>query len=72
MPYSTVASALLPVPVRELQPTEEEALLPLPKDVENLADDPGLQNPLQRSERMSTNWFGVGFLCWKSPECEAG
>ena len=58
-PHSTVASALLPVPVRELKPLEEEALLPLPKDVENLADDPQLQNPLQRSERMSTGWFGV-------------
>lgn len=33
--------------------------MPLPRDVENLADDPNLQNPLQRSERMSTSWFGV-------------
>lgn len=34
-------------------------LLPLPKDVENLADDPQLHNPLKRSERMGTGWFGV-------------
>lgn len=33
--------------------------MPLPRDVENLADDPGLHNPLERSERMSTGWFGV-------------
>lgn len=57
--HSTVASALIPVPVREIAPSEEEALMPMPKDVENLADDPNLQNPLQRSERMSTSWFGV-------------
>ena len=57
--HSPVASALIPVPVREISPTEEEALMPMPRDVENLADDPNLQNPLQRSERMSTSWFGV-------------
>lgn len=52
------ASALIPVPVRETV-AEEEMLMPMPKDVENLADDPQLHNPLQRSERMSTGWFGV-------------
>jgi HAD superfamily hydrolase (TIGR01509 family) len=44
------------VPVRE---AEVEMLMPLPKDVENLADDPHLHNPLKRSERMGTGWFGV-------------
>ena len=68
------ASALIPVPVRETvaeeektkllqlclaMVAEEEMLMPMPKDVENLADDPQLHNPLQRSERMSTGWFGV-------------
>ena len=52
------ASALIPVPVRETV-ADEEMLMPMPKDVENLADDPQLHNPLQRSERMSTGWFGV-------------
>ena len=55
------ASALIPVPVRETV-AEEEMLMPMPKDVENLADDPQLHNPLQRSERMSTGWFGVSNL----------
>ena len=68
--HSTVASALIPVPVREIAPSEEEALMPMPKDVENLADDPNLQNPLQRSERMSTSWFGVSAdLLQESFEC---
>jgi len=38
---------------------EEEELKPLPRNVENLADDPSLQNPLERLERMGTGWFGV-------------
>jgi hypothetical protein len=54
--------ALIPALVRELQ-KEKEMLLPLPKDVENLADDPQLHNPLKRSERMGTGWFGVSL--WK-------
>ncbi len=61
-----MASALIPVPVREIAPSEEEALMPMPKDVENLADDPNLQNPLQRSERMSTSWFGVSAALYLS------
>lgn len=54
------SSALIPVPIREVPRSEEEqSLLPMPRDVENLADDPQLHNPLQRSERLSTGWFGV-------------
>lgn len=33
--------------------------LPLPKNVENRADDPSLENPLQRHKRLSTSWMGV-------------
>lgn len=32
---------------------------PLPRAVENAADDPSLHNPLQRMERLGTGWFGV-------------
>ncbi len=39
--------------------TEEVALLPLPRNLENPADDVTLANPLQRMERLSTGWFGV-------------
>jgi hypothetical protein len=38
---------------------EKEILLPMPRDVEGLADDPQLANPLQRQERLGTGWFGV-------------
>lgn len=31
----------------------------MPKNVENRADDPSLQNPLERHRRMSTSWMGV-------------
>ncbi|KAK9806140.1 hypothetical protein WJX72_003083 [[Myrmecia] bisecta] len=34
-------------------------LKPLPRAVENVADDPSLHNPKQRLERMSTGWMGV-------------
>jgi HAD superfamily hydrolase (TIGR01509 family) len=33
----------------------------LPRAVESPADDPTLANPLQRLNRMSTGWMGVGF-----------
>ena len=54
------------LPAREAE-AEQEMLMPLPRDVENLADDPQLQNPLQRLERMSTGWFGVRFctVTWR-------
>ena len=38
---------------------EQEALKPLPTNIENIADDPSLENPLERMERMGTGWFGV-------------
>lgn len=60
LPAQSQGSALLPVPLKDINHTEEEQILrPLPRDVENLADDPQLHNPLQRSERLSTGWFGV-------------
>ena len=60
LPAPTISiPALVPVKEVKASETEEEILLPLPRDVENLADDPQLHNPLQRSERMSTGWFGV-------------
>lgn len=34
-------------------------LKPLPRAVENVADDPSLHNPLQRLHRLGTGWFGV-------------
>ena len=46
-------------------PTGEDreiALKPLPRAVENVADDPSLHNPLARQERLSTGWFGVSTL----------
>jgi hypothetical protein len=38
---------------------DQEILLPLPRSVEGVADDPSIHNPLQRQERLSTGWFGV-------------
>lgn len=34
-------------------------LKPLPRAVENVADDPTLHNPLQRLHRLGPGWFGV-------------
>lgn len=36
-------------------------LKPLPRDVEGVADDFNLHNPLQRMERLGTGWFGTIF-----------
>ena len=38
---------------------DQEILLPMPRSVEGVADDPSIHNPLQRAERLSTAWFGV-------------
>lgn len=35
------------------------SLKPLPRAVENVADDPSLHNPLQRLHRLGPGWFGV-------------
>lgn len=63
---STLTSAPTPTPptaasfvLERLHEQQQEALLPLPLDTENLADDAMLANPLQRMERLSTGWFGV-------------
>ncbi len=37
----------------------DSGLSRMPKNVENRADDPSLQNPLERHKRMSTSWMGV-------------
>mmetsp|Transcript_43742 Transcript_43742/g.109746 ORF Transcript_43742/g.109746 Transcript_43742/m.109746 type:complete len:380 (+) Transcript_43742:451-1590(+) len=46
-----------------LPPTAERSAdqpaRPLPRDVENVADDPNLANPLLRHQRLSTAWMGV-------------
>jgi hypothetical protein len=36
-------------------------LKPLPRNVEGVADDVSLANPLQRMERLGTGWFGTIF-----------
>lgn len=52
-------------PTRALPPTAiperstEGPPRPLPKNVENVADDPSLANPLARHQRLSTGWMGV-------------
>ena len=54
VPASTVTAL-----VRE---AEKSQLRQLPRDVENVADDPNLHNPLQRQQRLSTGWMGVSAL----------
>lgn len=39
--------------------TDSGQLRPLPRNVENVADDPSLGNPLQRMQRLGTGWMGV-------------
>ncbi|GAX75419.1 hypothetical protein CEUSTIGMA_g2863.t1 [Chlamydomonas eustigma] len=54
------SSSLVAAPVKvEEQLKEQEALLPLPRVVEGLVDDPSIHNPLERSHRLGTGWFGV-------------
>lgn len=43
----------------EIEVEEKAELKPLPTNVENIADDPTLGNPLERMQRMGTGWFGV-------------
>lgn len=47
------------VPAAVVDLPKESVALPLPRAVENAADDPMLHNPLERMERLSTGWFGV-------------
>ncbi len=42
--------------------SRSEALKPLPRNVENVADDPSLHNPLARMQRLGTGWMGVRTL----------
>lgn len=54
-------SSLVSMPAVKLseQLKEMEELRPLPRNVEGVADDPSVHNPLQRHERLGTGWFGV-------------
>eukprot|EP00798_Chlamydomonas_sp_ICE-L_P013972 gene13972-19915_t len=45
--------------VEKLKDQEQEALLPMDLDVEGIADDPSVHNPLVRMNRLGTGWFGV-------------
>jgi len=61
-PQRRVASlAALPIslPVGTSGSGTAGALKPLPRDVENVADDPSLHNPLARMQRLGTGWMGV-------------
>ena len=55
--YAAVPASI-PVPTGENDALEIQ-LKPLPRNVENVADDPSLHNPLARLERLGTGWFGV-------------
>mmetsp|Transcript_33278 Transcript_33278/g.99115 ORF Transcript_33278/g.99115 Transcript_33278/m.99115 type:complete len:400 (-) Transcript_33278:459-1658(-) len=57
--YSAPAAEKVAVGVAVEQLQEQEALMPLPREVEGLVDDPHVHNPLQRMERLGTGWFGV-------------
>lgn len=54
------ADSLVTAPSHVLEKmASQEMLLPMPRVVEGLVDDPNLHNPLQRAERLGTRWFGV-------------
>ena len=48
-----------PASVPEQHNDISAALKPLPRAVENVADDPSLHNPLQRLHRLGPGWMGV-------------
>ena len=62
----TVLTSLAALPASLPVPTGEESReshsKALPRNVENVADDPRLHNPLARLERLGTGWFGVRHL----------
>ena len=60
--YAAVPASI-PVPTGENDALEIQ-LKPLPRNVENVADDPSLHNPLARLERLGTGWFGVSIRSW--------
>lgn len=49
----------VPASVPEYTSEPAAALKPLPRAVENVADDPSLHNPLQRLHRLGPGWMGV-------------
>lgn len=48
-----------PASVPEFTNDTAAVLKPLPRAVENIADDPSLHNPLQRLHRLGPGWMGV-------------
>jgi hypothetical protein len=60
-PRPRVTCFAAPVSLGLPRPTDDEPAIfkPLPKRVENLADDPQLANPLERLQRLGTGWLGV-------------
>ena len=55
--YAAVPASI-PLPTGEDDSVEVQ-LKPMPRNVESVADDPRLHNPLARLERLGTGWFGV-------------
>lgn len=58
---SVGGTSMVAIPAVKLseQLKELEELRPLPRNMEGVADDPSVHNPLQRHERLGTGWFGV-------------
>ena len=56
---SPVICFAVPASVPESASDRAVTLKPLPRAVENVADDPSLHNPLQRLHRLGPGWMGV-------------
>ena len=56
---ASLAALPISLPVDSGSSRSSGALKPLPRDVENVADDPSLHNPLARMQRLGTGWMGV-------------
>ena len=56
---ASLAALPISLPVKSSGSGSSGALKPLPRDVENVADDPSLHNPLARMQRLGTGWMGV-------------
>lgn len=56
---ASLAALPISLPVDSGSSRSSGALKPLPRNVENVADDPSLHNPLARMQRLGTGWMGV-------------
>ena len=56
---ASLAALPISLPVDSSRSRSSGTLKPLPRDVENVADDPSLHNPLARMQRLGTGWMGV-------------